>query len=71
MLTLFMKLIVEKGSGVIQKQPLPLITSFLVAVLFSREDLLFSLPTNRLSYFGERAVEIAKTWWHLLIVKCF
>ena len=34
MKTLFMQLIVENGSGVIQKQPLPLITSFLVAVLF-------------------------------------
>ena len=53
MKTLFMQLIVENGSGVIQKQPLPLITSFLVAFLFFQRR--FTLFT---SYYP-----LVVLWW--------
>ena len=53
MKTLFMKLIIENGSEVIQKQPLPLITSFLVAVLFFQRR--FTLFT---SYYP-----LVVLWW--------
>ena len=53
MKTLFMKRFVENGSEVIQKQPLPLITSFLVAVLFFQRR--FTLFT---SYYP-----LVVLWW--------